>query len=111
VADTFKSDASLATEHARMDGKSADRLVVARLGSAAFLPSDAALDAMLKEQASIEQRLDEVKGRKDSLDREQYYNELETVLVEIARLDRRIDERKAALTGSSAGGSDAARNR
>jgi hypothetical protein len=111
VADAFKSDASLATEHARLEGKTADRLVVARLGSAAFMPSDAALDAMLKDQVGIEQQLDELKGRKESLDREQYYNELEKVLLAMAQLDRRIDERKAALMGPSAGGSDASKSR
>jgi hypothetical protein len=100
VADTFKSDASLATEHSRIDGKIADRLVVARLGNAALLPADATLDAMMKEQQAIEQQIDALKARKESLDREQYYNELETVLLSLARLDKRIDERKAVLTGA-----------
>ncbi len=99
VADAFKSDASLATEHSRIDGKLADRVVVARLGNSALLPSDAQLDAMIKEQSSIESRLDEVKGKKASLDREQYYSELEKVLVELAQLDKRIDARKAVLLG------------
>jgi hypothetical protein len=111
VADAFKSDASLATEHSRIDGKLADRVVVARLGSSALLPSDAQLDAMLKEQTSIEQRLDEVKGKKEALEREQYYTELEKVLVELAQLDKRIDARKAVLLGTSAGGGDAAKTR
>lgn len=111
VADAFKSDASLATEHSRIDGKIADRVVVARLGNSALLPSDAALDAMLEEQAGIEQQIEQVKARKDTLEQEQYYNELEQVLITLARLDRRIDERKAALLGSTAGGNDAPRNR
>lgn len=107
VADTFKSDASLATEHSRIDGKNADRLVVARLGNSALLPSDAMLDGMLKEQQSIEQQIDQLKARKESLDREQYYNELEQVLLSLARLDRRIDERKAVLLKPTAGGASA----
>lgn len=107
VADAFKSDASLATEHSRLDGKIADRMVVARLGKSALLPADAVLDGLIKEQAGIEQRVDQVKARKETLDREQYYNELEKVLLDLARLDKRIDERKAVLTG----GSDAAKNR
>jgi len=107
VADAFKSDASLATEHSRLDGKIADRMVVARLGKSALLPADAVLDGLIKEQSGIEQRIDQVKARKETLDQEQYYNELEKVLLDLARLDKRIDERKAALTG----GSDAAKNR
>jgi hypothetical protein len=108
VADAFKSDASLATEHARLDGKSAERLVVARLGNAALLPSDAAMEALLKEQTTIEQQIDALKARKESMDREQYYNELERVLISLAQLDRRIDQRKAVLTGPN-GGSNAPR--
>jgi len=107
VADAFKSDASLATEHSRLDGKMADRLVVARLGKSALLPADAVLDGLIREQAGIEQRIDQVKARKDTLERDQYYDELEKVLLDMARLDKRIDERKAVL----AGGSDAAKNR
>ena len=111
VADAFKSGASLATEHPRLDGKLADRLVVARLGSSALLPSDAQLDALMKEQSTLEQQIDEVKARKASLGEEQYYNELEKVLLSLAHLDRRIDERKAALLGPAAGGSNAPKNR
>jgi hypothetical protein len=107
VADAFKSDASLATEHSRLDGKIADRMVVARLGKSALLPADSMLDGLMKEAAGIEQQVEQVKARKESLDRDQYYNELEKVLLDLARLDKRIDERKAVLTG----GSDAAKNR
>jgi hypothetical protein len=111
VADVFKSDASLATEHSRLDGKIADRMVVARLGSSALLPSDAQLDAMLKEQGTLEQQLDQVKAKKESLPQEQYYNELEKVLLDLARLDRRIDARKTTLLGPAAGGSNASKTR
>lgn len=103
VADTFKSDAALATEHPRLDGKNADRIVVARLGNSALLPSDDVLDGLMKEQGTLETRLDEVKGKKGSMPPEQYYNELEKVLVDVARLDKRIDARKTELLGPSAG--------
>jgi hypothetical protein len=102
VADTFKSDAALATEHSRLDGKNADRIVVARLGSAALLPSDEQLDAMMKEQGTLETQLDAVKARKGSLAQEDYYNQLEKVLLDVARLDKRIDARKTELLGPGA---------
>lgn len=106
VADTFKTDAALATEHSRLEGGNAARFVVARLGSAAVLPNDAALAAMLQEQAGIEQQIEALKSRKASLERDAYYNELETVLISLAQLDRRIDERKSMLTGTQARGAD-----
>jgi hypothetical protein len=119
VADTFKSDAALATEHSRLDGKNAERIVVARLGSAALLPSDDVLDGLMKEQGTLETQLDAVKAKKGSVPVEQYYDELEKVLLDVARLDKRIDARKAELLRPSAGapgtpaagGSNASKNR
>ena len=100
VADAFKADASLATEHSRMEGGNAASFVVARLGSSAVLPDDAALNAMVSEQAGIEQQIEAVKARKASLDSKQYYDELEKVLITMAQLDRRIEARKAILLGT-----------
>jgi hypothetical protein len=111
VADTFKSDAALATEHSRIEGGAPARFVVARLGNAPVLPSDAALAAMLKEQTGIEQQIDALKGRKASLPVERYYDELEKVLISLAQLDRRIDERKATLLGTQAREADEPKTR
>jgi hypothetical protein len=108
VADTFKSDAALATEHSRLDGKNADRIVVARLGSSAMLPQDDVLDGLMKEQGTLETQLDAVKAKKGSVSQDEYYNELERVLLDVARLDKRIDARKAELLGPGAGGSGSA---
>ena len=107
VTDTFKSDAALATEHPRMEGSNAARFVVARLGDAAILPNDAALADMMKEQSGIEQQIEQLKGRKASLSADAYYDELEKVMLTLARLDRRIDERKASLTGTQTRETDA----
>jgi hypothetical protein len=102
VAATFKADAALATEHSRIEGGAPARFIVARLGAAGALPNDAALAAMTKEQTSIEQQIDALKARKSSLPEDQYYDELEKVLLTLAHLDKRIDERKATLTGTQA---------
>jgi hypothetical protein len=102
VADTFKADAALATEHSRIEGGAPARFVVARLGENAALPNDAALATMMKEQTGIEQQIDALKARKPSLPVDQYYDELEKVLLTLARLDKRIDERKAAVLGTQA---------
>ena len=111
VADTFKSDAALATEHSRIEGGAPARFVVARLGANAALPNDAALAAMTKEQTDIEQQIDALKARKPSLPADQYYDELEKVLLTLARLDRRIDERKTTLLGTQARETDESKSR
>jgi hypothetical protein len=106
VADAFKADAALATEHARMEGGNPARFLVARLGNAADFPSDSVLEAMMNEQSGIERQIEELKGQKESMDRDTYYNELEKVLIALARLDRSIDQRRAMLSG---GGPNAAK--
>lgn len=102
VADTFKTDAALATEHSRLEGPAAARFIVARLGNSVNLPSDAALADLMKQQSAFDQRIDALKARKASLAPDEYYTELEKVLIEVAQLDRRIDERKQTLMGTQA---------
>jgi hypothetical protein len=105
VGESFKSDAAIATEHARLVGNDPGRIVVARLGAAALFASDAQLAALRVEQDGVEQRIDEVRAQKGSLTADDYYARLEPVLLDMARLGRRIDARLAQL-GVNAGGGD-----
>jgi len=93
VADSFKADALLATEHARLEGAGPERFQVARLGTAARVSTDPELNKMYAERVRIERELDEVKQRKSSLNVDTYYDELEGVLVRLATLQRDIDAR------------------
>ncbi len=104
VTESFKTDASVATEHARLAGPDAARFVVARLGAAALFASDAQLAAMRGEQDGIEQRIDQVRAQKAQLSEDDYYARLEPVLLEMARLGRRIDARLAQLGVANGGG-------
>ncbi|MFL6579091.1 MAG: hypothetical protein ACJ8MR_20875 [Povalibacter sp.] len=93
VADSFKADALLATEHARLEGAGPERFQVARLGTAARVSTDPELNKMYAERVRIERELDDVKQRKSSLNVDTYYDELEGVLVRLATLQRDIDAR------------------
>jgi hypothetical protein len=106
VTESFKSDAAIATEHARITGNDAGRFVVARLGAAALFASDAQLAALRGEQAGIEQRIDQLRAQKGQLAEDEYYNRLERVALEMARLGQRIDARLAQLGVSAGGGND-----
>ena len=64
VAESFKADVSLATEHARLEGKGADRFQVARFGNAILATSDSALSALYTQRVGIERDLRAVKERK-----------------------------------------------
>jgi len=99
VAESFKADVSLATEHARLDGKGAERFQVARFGNAVLATSDAALSALYTQRVGVERELDAVKERKASLQADAYYDQLEDVLVRLARLQQQIDARQMTLRG------------
>jgi hypothetical protein len=97
VAESFKADVSLATEHARLDGKSAARFQVARFGNAVLATSDEQLSSLYTQRAGVEKDLEAVKERKASLQGDAYYDELEGVLVRLATLQKQIDARQAVL--------------
>jgi len=95
VAASYKSDVSLATEHARISGDETAAFTVARIGSSAGSSADPEVTALLAQRGQIEQDLDGVKGRKASLSEDQYYDELEGVLVRLALLQKQIDSKRA----------------
>jgi hypothetical protein len=97
VAESFKSDALLATEHSRLEGTQPTRFQVARLGTAARVTTDPAVNAMYSERVRIERELDGVRERKASLTTDAYYDELEGVLVKLALLQRQIDSAQLAV--------------
>lgn len=98
VEAAFKADAALATEHARMEGENAARFAVARLGTAAVLSASPEVNALLSRRESIERDLNAVKDRKPSLREEEYYDALESVLVKLALLQKRIDAKQVVVT-------------
>jgi hypothetical protein len=107
VADAFKTDASVATEHSKLVGAEPASFVVARLGAAALYASDAQLIALRNEQNGIERRLAQLRLLKQQLPENEYYNRVEPVLIELARLGVREDARLAALGVRVEGGGNA----
>lgn len=97
VADSFKESASLATEHARMEGKRAESYPLGRLGTLAEMPSDPQLIELFAQRVQIEDRFETIKTRKAELAPDAYYAELEQALVALAKTQRSIDARQAAL--------------
>ncbi|HUG73406.1 MAG TPA: hypothetical protein VMK82_08300 [Steroidobacteraceae bacterium] len=107
VADSYKSDTAILTERARLTGAEPSRFVVARLGAAALFASDTQLVALRAEQDRFGEQLAAIKARKAELSLDDYYNQIEPVLVEMARVGVRIDARFAALGVNVEGAGDA----
>ncbi len=98
VTESFKSEALLATEHPRLAGGEPSRFQVARMGTAARVTTDPAVNAMYAQRVRIERELDGVRERKASLQPDAYYDELEGVLVKLALLQRQIDAAQPGVT-------------
>jgi hypothetical protein len=94
VEGAFKAETAMATEHARLAGDDAGRFTVARLGTAALTPENPEVAALLTQRGAIEQDLNRVKEQKSALPENQYYDELERVLVRLAMLQREIDAKQ-----------------
>lgn len=94
VADSFKANVSLATEHARLEGQNASRFQVARFGTAARMTVDPQINELFAQRVRIERELDGVKERKARLAADAYYDELEAVLVRLALLQKQIDSKQ-----------------
>jgi hypothetical protein len=98
VEAAFKAETAMATEHARVAGDNSARFTVARLGTAALMPENPEVAALLSQRGTIEQELNRVKEQKAALAENQYYDSLEEVLVRLALLQREIDTKAGGGT-------------
>lgn len=87
----------LASEHARIRGEESDEMAVALLGSLQNAKDDPAVVELLDERSVLENTFKSLIERKPDMLVEDYYNELEELLLSIATLQQTID----AATGWS----------
>jgi hypothetical protein len=89
VADSFEEDGALATEHPQIVGDNAARITAARLVErAASTAEQRALNARLDE---LEAEIADLRARRESMPNDQYLNDLQALLVELATVQRQID--------------------
>jgi hypothetical protein len=103
VVQSFASQTSLATEHARLEGKGAERFAIARIEITPDVSTDPALAALYEQRDAAEKTLDALKRDKTDPAGDTYYGKLETALLQIARADRDIDQHIAALPAPARG--------
>jgi len=82
----------LASEHARLSGEQPERLALARLGSLRSASDDPVVAKLLDERLLLEDKFLALKARKSTMQTAQFYEELEPLLLSIARLQQKIDE-------------------
>jgi len=84
----YADEKRLATEHALMSSRTADQFVLARRGNAARA---AAAPALAARKVALEDDVRALKGRKAELAKDAYFDELERVLLELARVQEEMD--------------------
>jgi hypothetical protein len=92
VKDFYESEMRLATEHSRMEGELAGSFTLARLGKALEAAADPATRELMARREAIEQQVGALKLRKESMAEQQYFDELQKVLIELAQLQTKIDD-------------------
>lgn len=92
VDEYYENESLLASEHAELRGEGSDTLSIARLGSLATSTDNPVVANLLDQRLVLENEFAALKTRKDSLERSDYFDELETLLLKIAKLQIVIDE-------------------
>jgi hypothetical protein len=95
VADGFTKAGTLATEHPQIKGDGAARFVVARLQSAP-LPATPELAALDRQKSELEDKIADLRQRRESLAPDAYLNELQGLLVQLANVQAKMDEAQKA---------------
>jgi len=91
VTDYFEYRGQLATEHPQLKGKHAARFTLARLQILKPVGDDPELGLLFQQRDQIDGRIEELQLRKDELPTGEYYAQLQTLFLELARVGDRID--------------------
>ncbi len=81
----------LASEHARISGDQPERVAMARLGALKLANDDPEVKQLLQERLILEDAFLELKAAKPDMQTGDYYEQLEPLLISIAKLQQKID--------------------
>ena len=99
VESYFKDNKRLATEHPQIQGDRPDSFLLARLGGAARLAEDPAKRSLLLRREELERKIADLTVRKEDIPQDEYLEALQSLLLELAELQQRIDRETAAPEG------------
>jgi len=94
VADSFEKDGALATEHPQLKGGAAGRFTVARLASAGPpepAVTNPAVAALVAEREKLDEDIESLRARRESMATDVYLAELQKLLVQLAEVQGKID--------------------
>ena len=89
--ETFFGDNNLlATEHPQLQGSSAGGFALVRLGQAAEALNDPELQPLVRKREELEAKIESFKLRKDAIAEEEYFDQLQELLVDLALVQEEI---------------------
>ncbi len=91
VAEHYRNENLMATEHGRISDLPETGLVLARLGSLRGHTSNPRVNELLQQREDLAKAFEAVKARKSELSQTEYLQELEDTLVPLARLQQQLD--------------------
>ena len=91
VKDFFEREKRLAGEHPRIEGDFAGTFTLARLAKAVAATDDPAVRRLFVEREAIEGRIEALKTRKEEMELDAYFDELETLMIDLAGKQAEID--------------------
>lgn len=97
VSDYFERNDQLATEHARLEGQSAERLALARLGGTQPNVVDTALGELVADRDALNAEIDTLRLGRDHMSQADYQSALLEKMLELARVEDAIESRQEEL--------------
>ena len=91
VASHYEQAKKLATEHPRLKGDAASGFTLARLGEQIDVASNPALRPLIDRRGDLERQIAQLRARKDTLEPAAYVEQLQPLLIELARTQAEID--------------------
>ena len=88
----YETNKRIATEHPMLDGTEAQRFSLLRLGSVQLAANDPAKRALLDKREQLEVQIDQLKVQKAAMPTEEYRQQLQKLLLELARTQAELDK-------------------
>lgn len=101
VSDFYERNGQLATEHPRLEGSQAARFSLARLDASRPAREDDQLSVMLNRRDVLNDEIDALRLRRDSMTTETYQAELLEKMIELATLEDEIELREQELSNDN----------
>ena len=93
VAESYANEGTLATEHPQLAGEPAESFTAARLEARVALSQE--LERLFVELDDLEGQVQALRARRNEMDSDAYLNELQSLLLELALAQQRIDDARA----------------